>query len=53
MYTVCFIPVELYEACKKGNLAQVKELLQIAHDGLNSSVYEGRSLLMWLVYNVK
>jgi len=44
---LCYITIELYAACKRGDLAQVKELLKLAHDGLNSSVYEGRSLLMW------
>ena len=45
---VCvYIAIELYAACKRGDLAQVKELLKLARDGLNSSVYEGRSLLMW------
>ena len=39
----------LYEACKKGDLHQVKELLKLVRNGLNSSLYEGRSLLMWSV----
>ena len=39
----------LYEACKKGDLAQVKELFKLVENGLNTSLYEGRSLLMWLV----
>ena len=39
----------LYEACKKGDLVQVKELFKLVESGLNTSLYEGRSLLMWLV----
>ena len=39
----------LYEACKKGDLAQVKELFKLVENGLNTSLYEGRSLLMWSV----
>ena len=39
----------LYEACRKGDLVQVKELFKLVENGLNSSLYEGRSLLMWLV----
>ena len=42
---VCVIG--LYDACKKGDLGQVKELLKLVHNGLNSTVCEGRSLLMW------
>ena len=43
----------LYEACKKGDLHQVKELLKLVRNGLNSSLYEGRSLLMWSVVCVR
>ena len=49
-YVCCgILVIGLYEACKKGDLVQVKELFKLVENGLNTSLYEGRSLLMWLV----